>query len=645
MRYVAAVLLTIGAVYAHNLMPVPAKMTAGQGSFRLDSGFHVELTGFKEARLERAAHALTGRLARQTGLLFQGGGAALTVDTGGASADVQQVGENEAYVLDVTPASATIKAPTVLGALRGMATFAQLVELGGGGFAAPAVHIEDQPRFPWRGLLIDVSRHWIPLDAIKRNLDAMAAVKLNVFHWHLSDDQGFRVESKVFPKLHQMGSDGHYFTQEQVREVIGYARDRGIRVMPEFDIPGHSTSWFVGYPELASGTGPYKIERTFGILNANMDPTREEVYVFLDKFIGEMAGLFPDAYFHIGGDEVTGKEWKESPRIQAWMKEKGLKDNAALQAVFNTRLLKIVSKHGKKMIGWDEILHPDLPKESVIHSWRGQKGLAEAARQGYSGILSFGYYLDLMQPASQHYAIDPMTGPTAALSETEKGRILGGEACEWAELITPQNIDARIWPRMAPIAERLWSAQSVRDVDDMYRRMAAVSKNLEYMGLQHRSGYDLFLTRLAGPGPVEPVRVLAEIVEPVKQYKRHDGRKYTQFTPLNRMVDTARPESEQARAFGKAVDRYLKDGSGAAELRRWLILWRDNDAAFQKVAAQSELLKEVAPVSRDVAALAALGLKALDGVKGLDKAPVTKARKPQAELLISIANAVGRLVK
>src|SRR5438045_4247746 len=227
-----------------------------------------------------------------------------------------------------------------------------------------------------------------------------------------------------------MGSDVFMFSHEQVREIIAYARDRGIRVMPEFDIPGHSTSWLVGYPEIGSAPGPYTTERGAGIFEPALDPTREQTYKFLDGFLGEMAGLFPDEYMHIGGDENEGKQWDRNPQIQAFMKEKGIKDNHALQAYFNQRILKILQKHHKKMIGWDEILHPDLPQDIVIQSWRGPKSLAEAARQGYDGILSAGYYIDLMYPAWQHYKNDPVAADTT-LSEKELTHILGGEATMW----------------------------------------------------------------------------------------------------------------------------------------------------------------------------------------------------------------------
>jgi hexosaminidase len=275
------------AILGHNLMPVPAKMQAGQGRLRIDGNFRVELTGYREVRLEAAAARLTRNISRRTGYPMRPGASAATllVHCEHASAAVQAVSEDESYRLVVTPQQARLDAPNPLGVLRGMETFLQMVDLDAGGFGAAAAEIADQPRFAWRGLMLDVSRHWMPLEAVKRTLEGMAAVKLNVFHWHLSDNQGFRVESQRFPKLAGLGSDGHYFTQQQVREVIAYARDRGIRVIPEFDMPGHATSWFVGYPELASGPGPYAIEREWGVFDPAMDPTKEETYKFLDAFI------------------------------------------------------------------------------------------------------------------------------------------------------------------------------------------------------------------------------------------------------------------------------------------------------------------------------------------------------------------------
>src|SRR6266576_1357931 len=298
--------------------------------------------------------------------------AMLVIRVARANKEVLELGEDESYSLEVSNAGAKLDAPTTLGALHGLQTFLQLVATSADGFAVPALSIQDKPRFPWRGLLIDVGRHFIPLDVLKRNLDGMAAVKLNVLHWHLSENQGFRVESKKFPKLHEMGSDGLYYTQGEVRDVIAYAGDRGIRVTPEFDMPGHSTAWFVGYPDLASAPGPYGVERKWGVFDPAMDPTKEHTYHFLGEFIGEMAKLFPDQCFHIGGDEVNGKQWDANPQIQAFMRAHGMKTNQDLQAYFNKRVQEIVSKHGKTMIGWDEILRPELPRALSFNHGAGR---------------------------------------------------------------------------------------------------------------------------------------------------------------------------------------------------------------------------------------------------------------------------------
>src|SRR5216684_1079466 len=428
-----------------SLIPAPSTVQLGTGQLPIDQSFSAAVTGVQDTTLERGVQRFLAQLSQQTGMPLKHKPGEPTNPTLLIHADhgrepVQKLGEDESYELAITDSGAKLTAPTPLGILHGLQTFLQLVENTPAGFAVPAVTIKDQPRFPWRGLLIDVSRHFIPLDVLKRNLDGMAAVKMNVLHWHLSDDQGFRVESKRFPKLHEMGSDGLYYPQAEIRDFIAYAHDRGIRVLPEFDIPGHSRSWFVGYPELASNPGPYKVDPEGP--DSVIDPTQESTYKFLDDFIGEMAKVFPDAYFHIGGDEVNGQAWDANPKIQAFIHAHGMKDNQDLQAYFNQRLLKILTKYHKIMIGWDEVLHPDLPKNVVVQSWRGQQSLATAARLGYSGLLSFGYYLDLMWPAWRHYAVDPTTDDAATLNPEEKSRILGGEACMWSEWVTGENIDS-----------------------------------------------------------------------------------------------------------------------------------------------------------------------------------------------------------
>ncbi len=610
-----------------NVMPLPAKVQQGSGSLKIDSGFTLAFAGYREARLDRAGERFLAQLHRETGLEFgrgfaDGSGATLMVTTDHASKPVQELGEDESYTLEITPSGAKLHAANSLGTLRGLQTFLQLVSITADGFAAPAVSIQDQPRFAWRGLMIDVSRHFIPLTVLKRNLDGMEAVKLNVFHWHLSDNQGFRAESHKYPKLHGQGSDGLYYTQDEIRDLIAYARDRGIRVVPEFDMPGHSTAWFVGHPELASGPGPYQIMRAWGVADPAMNPTDEKTYRFLNELFGEMAKLFPDQYFHIGGDEVNGKEWDANPKIQEFMKSHKIKDNVGLQAFFSQRVQELVVKRGKTPVGWDEILVPGVSKNIVIHSWRGAEALATAARGGNRGILSNGYYIDLGWSAARHYAVDPMGGAAASLTPEEKERILGGEATMWSEYVNWENIDSRIWPRTAAIAERYWSPQSTTDVASMYARMEAESTRLEWLGLTHRSFQRQMVQRMAGAGPAEETAALATLtaaLEPVKDYDREgDKVEPSNLTPLNHTIDAVHPESEIARRFSVAVDEFLasscKDAAKAAELRGQLTLWAGNDARLQPLVQRSALVKNAGPASAALSQTAQLALDALDRI-------------------------------
>ena len=651
-----------------NLMPWPANLQTGSGRLRIDSSFSVALAGHTEARLDRAVQRFLRQLERETGLPFSAKTSpkpTLSVHTNHASKEVQELGEDESYTLSITADGAQIEAPTPLGAVHGLQTFLQLVEVSPDGFTAPALIIHDKPRFSWRGLMIDVSRHFIPLDVLKRNLDGLEAAKMNVFHWHLSENQGFRVESKKFPKLHTLGSDGLYYTQDEIRDLIGYARDRGIRVVPEFDMPGHSTAWFVGHPELASGPGPYEIERKWGVFDPAMDPTNEKTYKFLDELVSEMAKLFPDHYFHIGGDEVNGKQWDANPKIQEFKKSHNLATNEALQAYFSERIQKIVTKHGKAVVGWDEVFIPGVPKDIVIQSWRGQESLAKAAAQGYHGILSNGYYLDLGWSTARHYVVDPMSGPAASLTPDQQQLILGGESCMWAEYVNAENVDSRIWPRNAAIAERLWSPQNVTDVASMYARLHAVSAQLEWLGLTHRTYYPQMLRRIAGPGasPDEllALRTLADVVEPVKDYTREATAtaKPTSATPLNRVVDAVPLESDVARRFGELVDKFVasscRDAEAAAQLRAQLSAWRDNDGRLQPLLQRSFLVKEVAATSQDLSSVATVGLAALDfaakgGIAPVDwktqkLAVIEQIEKPKSQLLVMPAPAIQKLVE
>jgi len=606
-----------------NLMPVPANTVWKNGRLPVTKDFSVALIGKTDERLKsyvfRAMQRLEGRTilefsrdlsnnAEMTNLLIE------TQSTGNA---VPQLGDDESYNLEINDRQAKITAPTTVGAMRGLETFLQLLEGDKDGFYFPAVSIQDKPRFIWRGLMIDSARHFQPLEVIKRNLDAMAAMKMNVLHWHLTEDQGFRVESKKMPELHLQGSDGDFYTQEQIRQIISYAADRGIRVMPEFDMPGHATAWVVSHPEIASAPGPYKIERRPGIFNPTLDPTNEKTYKLLKTFFAEMTALFPDKYMHIGGDENEGKQWDANPKIQAFMKEKGMKTNHELQTYFNKRILKFLQKGGKVMMGWDEIFQPDLPKDVVIHSWRGQKALAEAARQGYMGVLSNGYYIDLMQPASQHYATDPIPADTTLTAEEQK-RILGGEATMWSEWVSPETIDSRIWTRTAAIAERFWSPREVNDVDDMYRRLAVVDVQLEELGLTHRKNQAMLLRRLVKSQDISALQTLVSVIEPVKGYRRYQMRKQTMLSPLTGLIDASQADASGAREFNRIVKNAAKNKdfqNVLIPLSVFFANWKNNGAFLQKQIETAPALTEAKPLAIDLENLGEIGTDAADFIR------------------------------
>ena len=616
--------------FVNNLMPQPASVAAAPGRFLLTPQFSAATTAFHNSRLDAAIGGTIQQLRQRTGVSFAeqsasgAPGSQLMITVQGAGQEIQSVDEDESYTLSVTPTGVHLEAPTVVGAMRGLQTLVQLVRPSGSEYELPVVSIRDSPRFPWRGLMIDCGRHFEPVDVLKRTLDGMAAVKLNVFHWHLTEDQGFRIESKLFPKLTTMGSDGLFYTQQDAAEIVRYARARGIRVVPEFEMPGHSTAWLIAYPELASDRAPESIRREFGISDFALDPTREETYQFIQRFLGEMAGLFPDPYVHIGGDETVSPEWKTSPRIQAFMREHQLKDSEALQAYFNQRVLKVLTGLHKHMVGWDEILNPALPKDVVIQSWRGEASLVKGAEQGYQGVLSAGYYLDAMKPAGEYYLADPLPS-SAPLTPEQRKLVLGGEICMFGEHVYARTIDSRVWPRTAAIAERFWSPEKVTDVDDMYRRLDVVSVQLEALGLRHLSQEDAGLRELAGTEHIDELRIFASVLEPVSFHERYDQQKTSQLTVLDRFVDAVRPDPPSRYEIERLTHDFLKepktDTADRDALRRWFEAMAASVPAVERQMKQSPLLAEVEVRAQQLPGLATTGLEAISFLSSGTKAP------------------------
>ena len=606
----------------YKLMPVPSELKASGQPFLINQSFRVAITGNPDTRLYAESSRFIRRLAEQTGIFLDRQGFVNKNDSSNSSALLIHVArpgklnleEDESYHIAVQAHQVLIASETDLGAIRALETLLQLVSTSEGQYYFPGVLIDDHPRFAWRGLLLDVALHFMPVDVIKRTLDGMAAVKMNVLHLHLCNDQGFRVESKIFPQLNNLSSEGAFYTQENIKDIIRYANQRGIRIVPEFVVPAHTTAILVAFPELASVKRDYTIQRYFGVFDPVMDPTNPKVYQFLDKLFGEMAALFPDKYFHIGGDENTGNDWKNTPHIQAFMKEKGLKSYMDLQTEFNKQLLPIVQKYGKTMMGWDEILQPGVPKDIVIQSWRGQDAYYSSIKKGYRAILSYGYYIDLIQPTDYHYLNDPIPD-SVQLTEAETKRVLGGEATMWSEHVTPETVDSRIWPRTAAIAERLWSAKKVNNVSDMYKRLANTSLHLEAVGLRHLAFKPVFLRRLANSDHTTALETLVNVIEPLKIYERNQGdTMYTVFSPYTKLADVATPDQPEPRIFAQTVQDFLVSNDPELEqnIIAHLTKWKNNHTDFLQTLRNSPVLEEAKILSENLSLLAQVGLEAME---------------------------------
>ncbi|HEX8813299.1 MAG TPA: family 20 glycosylhydrolase, partial [Terracidiphilus sp.] len=632
---------------------------------KLDGRFHAGIAGSRsDARMDAALDRFLVRLDRKCGEIRRAqqtplsGQLELTLQVAGPGGAVQGLDEDESYKLNVTPSGATLTAATDVGAMHGLETLLQLVEMRGDGCSVPAVTIDDAPRFAWRGLHLDVVRHFEPVSVVERMLDGMAVAKLNVFHWHLSDDQGFRADSKKFPKLTEIASNGQFYTQDEMRHVVEYARARGIRVMPEFDVPGHTASWVLAYPEIGDGRTVKRVPQLYDEYATNqgeLDPTKESTYKFRDTLIGEMGEIFPDAYFHIGGDEVDGTGWKANPAIQAFMQKKGFKTKDDLQAYFNQRLLPILQKHGKKMVGWDEILNPALPKDIMVQSWRGEDSLSSGAMQGYTGLLSAPYYLDGQKTSAEMYLADPIPIDTKLTADQQK-LILGGEVCMWAEQINQGTADSRVWPRTMAVAERFWSQQSVRDVADMYRRLRVASLELEDVGLMHISGPARMRRSIVGSTHTEALDLLASVTEPVSFGDREDKQRTDAYTTLNRLVDAVVADPPARQEMDAEVDAVVsgKGGKAAAmKLRERFLSWQQAAPKLMALSQSTARLSDIGPRVQQLGQLAQMGLESLAfldahaappaGWLDKQKAVLKDADQPSAYVRFVFLPALGKL--
>lgn len=579
----------------YNLMPWPQSIEENNLRLVVNSVVTISINGEDKGRVRNGAINFLRRLSSRSGVFINEGfpinDTSATIQISFNKVSRLNIKSNESYTLEVNNDNVLIKASTDIGALRALETLLQLTSHNDKEYYFPGVVINDAPRFVWRGLMVDVARHFQPIAVIKRNLRAMASVKLNVFHWHLTDDQGFRVESKIYPKLQEQASDGLYYTQEQIKDVVSFASNLGIRVIPEFDVPGHASAILTAYPELGSKDGyNYSVERFSGVFHPTLDPTKNITYTFLENLFTEITPLFPDEYFHIGGDENEGKHWDENENIQQFKRDNNLKTNHDLQTYFNIKLEKILNKLGKKLMGWDEIMTPDMPTTAVIHSWRGkheglkESTLLEAAKKGYTSVLSAGYYIDRMLSVEHHYNVDPIGD--IQLTNEERSRVLGGEATMWSELVTPLTIDSRIWPRTAAIAERFWSPKEVNDVDNMRHRLNDVSHKLEELGITHIKNRDLILRGMTNNQNISSLITLSKICEPLKIYSRNKGgTEYKSFSPFSLFADACTVDAEDAISFNNAVKN--KDSQAIINsLNKWI----DGASTFEELKMNPKLI-------------------------------------------------------
>jgi len=420
---------------------------------------------------------------------------------------------DESYVLKINQES-TLQAETLWGALHGLTTFAQFCQWNGSThiFQGMPASIQDQPKFPWRGMLLDTSRHFLAIPTIKRTIDLLEMNKMNVFHWHLTDAESFGVVTPSIPEMAQKGAwePQAVYTPAQIADIISYANQRGVRIVPEIDTPGHTYSWGKAYPEIILECARLITKKGYpGVNNVPFDITNNKTFHVVDSVMGDISKMFTDPFIHLGGDEISSGCVDEFPRVKEWMKAEGMstKDYTELIAYYERRLIQIVQSKGKRMIFWQELFqmfanssHNPLPKDTIMHVWINGGSPAvvrEMVLAGYQTLISAGWYLDQQLPArggpslthylwldtwQDFYANDMLQGVTD-LSPEQQALVLGGEIAQWAEQVDDHSLFTRGWPRAAAGAERLWSKQ-VEDTSTALHRLMAHRCRLYQRGFE-----------------------------------------------------------------------------------------------------------------------------------------------------------------
>ncbi len=498
------------------LIPQPRNVEMDKGNFILNKQTVIQAdpTMFEAQYLQQAIKQQTGLDLIILPAASNVSKITLSFDLDGPAAS----GITEPYELTVSNNAIVIKAEYNQGFFYGIQTLLQLIPSEKKNeVKLPSLQINDAPKYKWRGMHLDCARHFFPVSFVKKYIDYLAMYKFNTFHWHLTDDQGWRIEIKKYPKLTEVGAwrngsmVGHYndqtydsiryggfYTQEQIREVVAYATQRHITVVPEIEMPGHAVAALAAYPQYSCTGGPFEVGKQWGVLDDVFCP-KEETFTFLQDVLAEVITLFPSEYIHIGGDECPKTRWKACPNCQGLIKEKGLKDEHELQSYFVQRIEKFVNSKDRKIIGWDEILEGGLAPNAAVMSWRGTEGGIAAAKQKHYVVMSPGShcYFD-------HYQGDPKTEPLAIggftsvgkvysfeptpkeLSADEAKYILGAQANLWSEYIeTPEKAEYMIFPRMIALSEVLWGTSKPSNFEDFKNRLMQQFKSLDAKGINY----------------------------------------------------------------------------------------------------------------------------------------------------------------
>ncbi|MAS38320.1 MAG: beta-N-acetylglucosaminidase [Anaerolineaceae bacterium] len=505
------------------IIPQPRSLATGSGAFEVNADTRI----IADSALASTAGHFADWLRGATGF-------ALPVEAAGDNAantirlvvdPAADTGE-EGYQLTVTADQIEVRAADTAGVFYGTQTLRQLLPVAvesdspvsGVSWVVPALTIQDGPRFRWRGLHLDVGRHLFPVAFIKKYIDLMALYKLNTFHWHLTEDQGWRIEIKQYPKLTEVGAwreaspypadrtklDGQryggFYTQDEVREIVAYAQARSITVVPEIEMPGHAVAALASYPELGCVGEGYKVRTYWGIADDVYCAGNEDVYTFLENVLTEVLDLFPSEFIHIGGDECPKVRWEVCPKCQAKIKQEGLKDEHELQSYFIRRMEKFLNDKGRRLIGWDEILEGGLAPNATVMSWRGAKGGIEAASAGHDVVMTpnthcyFDYYqaedTENEPPAIGRYLpLDHvyMFNPTDGVPADKAHHVIGGQGSVWTEYLpTSELVEYMAYPRTLALAETVWSDLDERDYDEFSARLQQHLKRLDKLNVNYR---------------------------------------------------------------------------------------------------------------------------------------------------------------